>query len=188
MIYLELFLSFLKIGGLSFGGGYGMISVMRETTLTHGWMTEEELLNFIAVAESTPGSIAVNMATFIGASQGGFSGSLVATIGVVLPSFMIILIIAAFITNFLKYKGVNAFLSGVRPCIVAMILATAFTMGLSNLLSYTSIGDKMVPDIPGIMIFLLLICIHITMKKLHKKPSPIIMILISAGMGMLLYG
>ncbi len=189
MIYLELFLSFLKIGGLSFGGGYGMISVMRETALSHNWMTEEELLNFIAVAESTPGPIAVNMATFIGASQGGVLGGLVATAGVVLPSFIIILIIAALIANFLKYKGVNAFLSGVRPCIVAMILATAIIIGLSTLLSFSHAGDKVILDMSGIIIFLLLLCVNmIVKKKYRKKPSPIIMIMLAAGMGMLLYG
>ena len=72
MIYLKLFLTFLKIGAVSFGGGYAMISLIREDCLSNSWLTEEELLNFIAVAESTPGPIAVNMATFVGSSQGGF--------------------------------------------------------------------------------------------------------------------
>ena len=95
MIYLELFLTFLQIGAFSFGGGYGMISLIREKVLTYGWLAEEEMLNMIAVAESTPGPIAVNMATFVGSSQGGFLGALLATLGVVLPSFIIILVIAA---------------------------------------------------------------------------------------------
>ena len=93
MIYLTLFLTFLKIGAVSFGGGYGMISLIRETVLENAWLTEEEFLNFIAVAESTPGPLAVNMATFIGSAQAGFLGALVATLGVILPSFVIILII-----------------------------------------------------------------------------------------------
>ena len=75
MIYLKLFLAFLKIGAVSFGGGYGMISLIRDDCLANGWLTEEELLNFIAVAESTPGPIAVNMATFVGSSQGGILGA-----------------------------------------------------------------------------------------------------------------
>ena len=95
MIYLQLFLNFLMIGALSFGGGYGMISLVRETVLRHGWLTEAEFLSFIAVSESTPGPLAINMATFIGSSQGGFPGALIATLGVVLPSFFIILLIAA---------------------------------------------------------------------------------------------
>ena len=93
MIYAELFWNFLMIGALSFGGGYGMISLVRETVLGHGWLTEGEFLSFIAVSESTPGPLAINMATFIGSSQGGFWGALCATLGVVLPSFVIILLI-----------------------------------------------------------------------------------------------
>ena len=93
MIYWELFLTFLKIGAVSFGGGYGMISLIRDDCLSKGWLTDGELLNFIAVSESTPGPIAVNMATFVGSSQGGFFGSLCATAGVVLPSFIIILLL-----------------------------------------------------------------------------------------------
>ena len=123
MIYFKLFLTFLEIGAVSFGGGYGMISLIREAVLSNHWLTESELINFIAVSESTPGPLAVNMATFIGSSQGGVLGSLLATLGVVLPSFVIILLIAAVLSNLLKYAGVQAFLSGVRPCVVALILA-----------------------------------------------------------------
>ena len=75
MIYLELFLTFLQVGAVSFGGGYAMISLIRERMLMYGWLTEEELLNMIAVSESTPGPIAVNMATFVGSAQGGILGA-----------------------------------------------------------------------------------------------------------------
>ena len=109
MIYLKLFLNFLMIGALSFGGGYGMVSLVRETVISNGWLTESEFLNFIAVSESTPGPLAVNMATFIGSTQGGILGSFLATLGVVLPSFVIILLIAAVLKNLMKYAGVNAF-------------------------------------------------------------------------------
>ena len=189
MIYLELFLTFLQIGAVSFGGGYGMISMIREQTLSHGWLTEEELLNMIAVAESTPGPIAVNMATFIGSTQGGILGSLLATLGVVLPSFIIILIISAFIRNLLKFAGVKAFLGGIRPVVVGLILATAATMLLSTLLSLKTVSElTLKPDIAGIIIFALLLAISFVFKKVKKKkPSPIVMILISAGLGMVLY-
>lgn len=93
MIYLKLFLNFLMIGSLSFGGGYGMISLVRETVLSNGWLTEREFLNFIAVSESTPGPLAVNMATFIGSTQGGLLGALFATLGVVLPSYYYIFMV-----------------------------------------------------------------------------------------------
>ena len=103
-IYLLLFLTFLKIGALSFGGGYGMISLVREEVLQHGWLTEEQFVNMIAVSESTPGPIAINMATFIGSNEYGIWGSALATLGVVLPAFLIILTISALIKNFIKTK------------------------------------------------------------------------------------
>ncbi len=188
MIYLKLFLTFFEIGLFTFGGGYAMISLIREKTLAFGWLTEEELLNMIAVSESTPGPIAVNMATFVGSSQGGILGSLVATLGVVLPSFIIILLISALIRNFLKYKGVQAFLGGVRPCVVALILATAITMLLSTLLGITTVDGGIAIDVRGILILAFLVAIALLFKRIKKKkPSPICMILISAGLGMLLY-
>lgn len=188
MIYLTLFLTFLQVGAVSFGGGYGMISLIREKVLTHGWLTEEELLNMIAVSESTPGPIAVNMATFVGSTQGGVLGSLLATLGVVLPSFIIILVIAALIRNFLKYKGVQAFLGGVRPCVVGLILATALTMLLSTLFSFKNIESTITPDIKGVIIFAVIASSSLFWKRIFQKtPSPILLILISAGLGMLLY-
>ena len=188
MIYLELFLTFLQIGAFSFGGGYGMISLIREKVLMHGWLTEEEMLNMIAVAESTPGPIAINMATFVGSSQGGFLGAILATLGVVLPSFIIILIIATLIRNFMKYAGVKAFLSGIRPCVVGLILATAITMFMSTAIGFSGIGDTFAIDFNSIIIFAILILISIVAKlAFKKKPTPILMIFISAGLGMLMY-
>lgn len=188
MIYFKLFLTFLEIGAVSFGGGYGMISLIREAVLSNHWLTESEFINFIAVSESTPGPLAVNMATFIGSSQGGVLGSLLATLGVVLPSFVIILLIAAVLSNLLKYAGVQAFLSGVRPCVVALILATALTMGLSTLFSFTTIRSAPEVDLRGVVILLLLITLHFGYKHFKKKaPSPILMIVLSAGLGILFY-
>ena len=188
MIYLKLFLTFFEIGMFTFGGGYAMISLIRDKALALGWLTEEELLNMIAVSESTPGPIAVNMATFVGSTQGGILGSLFATLGVVLPSFIIILLVCAVIRNFLKYKGVQAFLRGARPCVVALILATAVTMAASALLGFTTITGGFAPDVKGIIILAILVAIALVWGKIKKKkPSPILMILISAGLGMLLY-
>ena len=188
MIYIKLFLTFFEIGLFTFGGGYAMISLIRDKALALGWLTEEELLNMIAVSESTPGPIAVNMATFVGSTQGGILGSLAATLGVVLPSFIIILLITAVLHNFLKYKGVQAFLKGVRPCVVALILATAITMALSTLLNFTTLQGGCSPDLKGLIILAILIIIAVIFKKVRKKkPSPILMILISAGLGLIVY-
>ena len=178
----------LKIGLFTFGGGYAMISLIRDKALTLGWLTEEELLNMIAVSESTPGPIAVNMATFVGSTQGGILGSLVATLVVVLPSFIIILLICALIRNLLKYKGVQAFLRLVRPCVVALILATAVTMLLRTLMGITTLNGGFSADVRGIIILAILVAVAFVFKKIKKKkPSPILMILISAGLGMLVY-
>lgn len=188
MILLELFLTFFYIGVTTFGGGYAMIPLVREQVLANGWLTESEFLNMIAVAESTPGPIAVNMATFIGSDQAGILGSALATLGVVLPSFIIILLISAVIKNFLKYKAVNAFLGGVRPVVVGLITATALTMFLSNLLGFVNIKSEFVPNIEGLIIFAIIVAVSLIWKKFKgKKPSPIIMILISAALGMIIY-
>ena len=188
MIYLELFLTFLQVGAFSFGGGYGMISLIREKVLMHGWLGEEELLNMIAVAESTPGPIAVNMATFVGSAQGGIIGALLATLGVVLPSFILILLIAALVRNLLKYTGVNAFLSGIRPCVVGLIVATAIIMFLNISMGFENVGNTLEADIKAVLIFAVLIMVSLISKLIFKKKaSPILMILISAGFGMIVY-
>ena len=187
-MFLKLFLTFLEIGAVSFGGGYGMISLIREKVLLNGWLSEAEFLSFIAVSESTPGPLAVNMATFIGASQGGVPGALCATLGVVLPSFFIILLIAALIHDLLKYAGVEAFLSGVRPCVVALILSTAFTMGLSTLLGISTAAETPSPAWRGIGILAILAGVRLIWQKVRgKAPSPIGMILFSAVLGAVLY-
>ena len=189
MIYLDLFLTFLKIGAVSFGGGYGMISLIREDCLANGWLTEESLINFIAVAESTPGPIAVNMATFVGSAQGGALGALVATLGIVLPSFVIILLVAALFSRIMKHPAVNAVLGGVRPAVIGMILSTALTIGLGVLFDFGSVSSAPVPDIKAIIIFFALIMVSFGHSRLLKrKISPILLILISAGLGMLFFG
>lgn len=188
MIYLKLFLTFLEIGAVSFGGGYGMISLIREKALENAWLTEGELLNFIAVSESTPGPIAVNMATFVGSSQGGVFGSLCATLGVVLPSFIIIMMIAALVKNLLKYKPVNAFLKGVRPCVAGLIITAGITMLVSKLTGISAFGDKPVFDGFAIGIFAIIALVSMILKKLKKNnPSPILLIGISAVLGMIFY-
>ncbi len=93
---IELFLAFLKIGAFTFGGGYAMIAMIQSEAERHSWLTQEELVDFVALSESTPGPLAVNMATFVGMRTEGVFGAIIATLGIVLPSFIIILIIANF--------------------------------------------------------------------------------------------
>ena len=189
MIYLKLFLTFLKIGAFTFGGGYAMISLMRDDCLANGWLTEGELLNFIAVAESTPGPIAVNMATFVGSSQGGFWGAMLATLGVVLPSFVIILLVATLLTHLLKYAGVKAVLGGIRPAIIALILGTAATMLLSLVFGIKKIESSFSLDVKALAIFTAVALVPFFYSKIRKKSfSPILLIVISGFLGILLYG
>ncbi|MDO4479385.1 MAG: chromate transporter [Lachnospiraceae bacterium] len=133
MIYLELFLNFLKVGCFTFGGGYASIPLIRDIVLTHGWLDEEMLTYMIAVSESTPGPIMVNLATYVGISQAGIVGALLATLAVVLPSFIIILLVTAVMAKALKNPYVRAFLGGVKPCIVGIILVTGVWMMGGNL-------------------------------------------------------
>ena len=187
MIYLRLFLTFLKIGAVSFGGGYGMISLMREDCLANAWLTENELLNFIAIAESTPGPIAVNMATFVGSSQAGFFGALLATLGVVLPSFLIILLIATLLTKLLKYAGVKAVLRGIRPAVIGMILATAVTMFFSVLFQVKNLTSAFIFNWKPSLIFGILCLLSVLYKKKKKQAlSPISLILLSGVLGIVL--
>lgn len=188
-IYLQLFLTFLKIGAVSFGGGYAMIPLMTDEVISYGWLDNEQMLNLIAVAESTPGPIAINMATFIGASQAGFFGAVCATLGVVLPSFVIILVIVALIKTLLKFAGVKAFLSGIRPVAVGLIIATAVTMILSVIFSLETVYNKVFFDWKALVIFAIIGGTYYTIKFWKKKTlSPIILILISAALGIIFYG
>lgn len=188
MIYLQLFLTFLKIGAFSFGGGYGMISLMTEEVLKFGWLTYEEVLSFIGVETVIPGPIAVNMATYIGYSQGGVLGSIVATFGVILPSFIIILLISAVMKNLLKYKSANAVLSSIVPAVTALIFATAVSMGLKTIFDLRAVESTFNVDVKGLGIFITVFVIHIVYKKILKKEiSPVILIAVSGVLGVALY-
>lgn len=189
-LLLNLFITFFKIGLFTFGGGYAMIPIITQEVTANAWLTESEILNFIAVAESTPGPIAVNMATFVGASQSGILGALMATLGVVLPSFIIIIIIVSLISGLMKFAGVQAFLKGVRPIVVGLIVTTGITMILSVILSLSSLSTLSVSfDWRALVVFVANLIFSLIYKKFTKKSiSPIILIIFSALLGILFYG
>ena len=189
-IYLQLFLTFLKIGAISFGGGYAMIPLIQDEVISHGWLNSEQILNFIAIAESTPGPIAINIATFIGSSQGGILGSICATFGVILPSFIIILIVASVLTGLLKFAGVKAFIGGIRPVVIGLILGTAITIIMQVIFAFENIQISTIKiDYKALIIFTIVAGISIfTKKKTKKAISPILLIVISALLGLILYG
>jgi len=128
MIFLTLFLTFFKIGAFTFGGGYAMLPLIKSEVIAHGWLTTEDILDFVAVAESTPGPFAVNIATYIGNQTAGLFGAFCATLGVVLPSFVIILIVAKCYLAFKQSKVVEGLMTGLRPTVVGLISSAAITM------------------------------------------------------------
>lgn len=190
MIYLQLFLTFLKVGAFAFGGGYAMLSLIGDSVLKYGWMTEEELLNFVGVETVIPGPIAVNMATYIGYEQGGFLGALLATIGVVLPSFIVILVVAACIKNLLKYPPVKTFIASMRPALGGLIVSVAVTMALTVFFGIDTISTiKLSFDWRTLIVLAVVIVIPIVWKRIKKKEfSSILLVVISGVMGMLLFG
>ena len=188
-IFLDLFLTFFKIGAVSFGGGYGMLALIREEVLEHGWLTEDMFLNYLAVSESTPGPIAINMATFIGSNEAGILGSLVATIGVVLPAVLIMFVIVAFIRGFLKYKGARMVVDGIKPVANALIITTGITMMLGVVIGFSDYTSQISFDWKSLVIIGILAVVSLILYVKKKKTlSPILTVIVSAGLGMLLYG
>ena len=185
MIYLELFFGFLRVGCFAFGGAYGAIPLIRDVVLSYGWLSDEMLTYMIAVSESTPGPIMVNLATYVGSSQAGFPGAAIATLAVVLPSFIIILIIMAVLNNLLKNKYVQAALRGLKPCITGIILATGVTMTLSNCIPPD--GNPAIDQQATVITAILMAVMFGTKTVMKKKPSPIMLIIISAFLGVVIY-
>ena len=142
---LDMFFTFARIGGLTFGGGYAMLPMLqKEVVETRGWATEDELMDYYAVGQCTPGVIAVNTATFIGAKQKGILGSIFATAGVISPSIVIIGIIAAFIRNFAELAAVKNAFAGIRVCVCVLIFNAV-----------SKLYKKAVIDLPTTVIFVL---------------------------------
>ena len=186
MIYLELLWGFLKVGCFAFGGAYGAIPLIRDIVLSAGWLTDEMFTYLVAVSESTPGPIMINMATYIGSVQGGIFGSVVATLAVILPSFIIILLIVALLRNLLKNKYIQAALKGVKPCMIGIIMASGTFLILKT--CFGVLGSFKFDPI-ALVITVSIPVINAVLKKNKKKPlSSITMICVAAIMGIVLYG
>lgn len=186
MIYLDLLLGFLKVGCFAFGGAYGAIPLIRDVVLSYGWLSDETLTYMIAVSESTPGPIMVNLATYIGNSQAGFWGAVIATLAVVLPSFLIILLVTALLTTVLKNKYVQAILRGLKPCVIGIVLATGLYMVFSN--CFGKVGAFALQWEALLITILLLLAMLIYKRTKKQKLSPILLIILSAVLGAMIYG
>ena len=169
MIYLELFWTFFLIGAFTFGGGYAMLPLIQIEVVNKGWLSNEAVVNFVAVSESTPGPFAVNMATYVGSEMGGILGAACATLGVVLPSFVIILIVARCYDRFKSSKLVKGAMSGLKPAVIGMIGTAVLSIG------------KTVFVQPGMLVSAGLFAAMAVLA--FKKVHPIIIICISAAAG-----
>ncbi len=181
MIYFELFYVFFSIGLFTIGGGYAMIPMIEDQIVSRGWLSMEELMNFFAIAESTPGPFAVNTATLVGFDQGGVLGAIVATGSVILPSFIIILIIARFVTDFLKYEKVQWALNGIKPIIVGMIAAVIVNLIFQNI--FGGVFELQSFDFVALGIMAVILGLRLYFKKMN----PIFLIILSGILGILFY-
>ena len=185
MIYFKLFVAFLEVGLFSFGGGYVSIPLIREIVLSYGWMDDEMITHMIAVSESTPGPLMVNMATYVGSTQGGILGAIIATLAVVLPAFLIIILVMAMLRRFISNRYFQAMLSGMKPCIIGIIMAMGIYLMVQNCFGSMISGV----DVTAVVMAIILGVVYWGSRKIRKNGiSPILLIIISAGAGVLFYG
>ena len=190
MIYFELFYTFFLIGLFTFGGGYAMIPMIQDQIVGKGWMTDAQLSDFIAISETTPGPFAINISTFAGSQTAGILGAVCSTLGVILPSFIIIILVSIILSKFLKNRFVKGALNGVKPVIVALISATAIVFLLkmalfqgNALLSQTVTFNRV-----SVTLLVLLTGFLFIYKRIQKKNlNPIMLLLLSAGLGIILF-
>lgn len=169
--YLDLFLTFAKIGGFTFGGGYAMLPILeREVVEDKAWATEQELLDYYAIGQCTPGIIAVNTATFIGNKRKGLLGGVIATLGVVAPSLVIIILISAFLVNFSHIAWIQHALGGIQICVCVLVFDAAFKLAKKSLVDAAA----------GILFLLVLIC------SLFTRIQAFLLVLLSGLCGIIL--
>ena len=186
MIYLELFYAFLKVGCFAFGGAYAAIPLIRDTVLAYGWLNDETLSYLIAVSESTPGPIMVNLATYVGNTQGGILGAALATLGVILPAFVIIIIIMLILKNIMENRCVKAVIDGLNACVIGIIAATGIYMLLNGCFSLSGTFSY---DKKAVITAVVLFAAREIYKLIKKKKiSPIQTIVFSAVIGAVIYG
>lgn len=181
MIYLDLFLTFLKIGAFTFGGGYAMLPLIQSEVVEKGWLTSDRLIDFIAVSEATPGPFAINISTYIGSVQGGFWGALCATFGVVLPSFAVILLIARAYRKYAQSKYVKGCMSGLKPAVIGLIAAAAVSVGQTAFFG-NGISAEAILN-PTFFVSVGILAVSLLLE--YKKAPPISIIIISAAAGII---
>lgn len=170
-IFLQLFSAFFTIGLFAFGGGYAVLSFLQQEVERRGWMTTERFVDLVAVSQSTPGPIAINMATFVGYQIGGVPGSLVATLAVSLPGMILMILFALFIFHFYERPVTQAVFQGLRPAVVGLVAAAAWQIGRVAVVSWSAVV------ITGVCILLIA----------KWRVSPVILVIGSAVAGILFF-
>ncbi len=180
MILWELFYTFFTIGLFTVGGGYAMLPLIQQRVLENGWLEEQAIIDFIAVSESTPGPFAINIATYVGQETGGLLGAVCATFGVVLPSFLVILIVAQFYEKFKQSRLVAGAMTGLRPVVIGLIGAAVLSMAGQVFLplGWSLEGFSPVSFALSAVIFALMLVLVFV-----KKASPFVIIIVSAVLG-----
>ena len=186
MMYLELLIGFLEVGCFSFGGAYAAIPLIRDVVLRYGWVTEEMLTDMIAVSESTPGPIMVNLATYVGTTRAGIPGAVIATLASILPAFLIILLIMLLMKKALDNRYVQAVMRGLQACVVGVITAVGAWMLCKNTF-FPAFGDP--SDLRPLLLGGGLALLYFGSRKVMKKGlTPIMLIGIAACLGVLVFG
>ena len=189
MIYIKLFYNFLVVGLFSFGGAYSAIPLVMEVGKSFDVLNKDMLADFIAISESTPGSIGVNLATFVGATVAGVPGAIVATLAEVIPAFAIMLIITLFLKDFLKKDNMKEVLAIIRPCVIGMIMSVGIYMVFSSFKLGTLLYSRNLPTFDlemqkMLIIFIVLTIICIIYRKIKQKSlGAIYLIIIGAILG-----
>lgn len=170
-VLIDLFVSFFTIGLFSYGGGYAVLSFLQQEVERRGWMTTERFIDLVAISQSTPGPIAINMATFVGYQTGGVPGSVVATVAVSLPGMMLMMLFALFLFHFYEKSQVQAAFRGLRPAVVGLIAAAGWQIGRVAVVNWIAVG-------------IMVICILLIAKW---KVGPVFLVLGSAVAGILFF-
>lgn len=182
MILLDLFWTFFKIGAFTFGGGLAMLRLAQEQVLAKGWLQADEIIDFVALSESTPGPFAINMATYVGATQHGIPGALCATLGVVLPSFIVILAVAHFYVQFKNSHTVKGLMTGLKPTAIGLIASAVISMAITVFLP-SGLSLNVLSSVE-FYISLAIFAISFFLVFFNKiKIPPILIICISAVLG-----
>ena len=179
MILLELFWTFFKIGAFTFGGGYAMLPLIQAEVTAKGWISEESIVNFIAVSESTPGPFAINMATYVGSEMAGVLGSASATLGVVLPSFVIILIVAKCFLQFKNSRIIRGCMSGLKPAVIGLIASAVISIAATVFIPQGWTLEIFSQIRTYVFLGVSVLSLILAFKKLH----PIWIICIAAALG-----